>query len=231
MKKLFNPFVFYKSEYDNKWWHRLAKVLIYATTVTIFIFSIIIFIHHEDEWNTHKYVYSFESTYSTAFGISHPCTFLLPTNNGGDSAPVQCGKFDNVRKLASDGYVSFWTDFLNRYTKATSSTEHFITQTIEPNPYCDNAFYNTSSSSFLRGLSCMKTLTYQDINYDLLNQKIQQGMFNGIRVKEILVRNLLICDSVLVIVIPLVWFIFARFVIYQTVLYVTLGKNRLDKQI
>ena len=65
MRKRFskNIFTFYlNDEYENKWWHRLTKVLIYGSTIVIFIFSVIFFANDIWAWSipNSKYIYSFE---------------------------------------------------------------------------------------------------------------------------------------------------------------------------
>ena len=212
MKNILKPLVFHReNELESRWWHRLIKVLIYGSTIAVFSISIIFFINHISSWNNPdpKYVYSFESKYSKTYGFSKSCTFN-PENNT-NSISINCG---NINQKWSGGYYGFLPDFLDRYARANSYKEEFLIK----DPECISANINY--------IGRMKLYCNLVPNYQLLNQRIEQGEFNNIQAKRIIILPKLLTNITLMLLIPLLWFFLLKSVIYKAFVYIILGKKK-----
>ncbi len=99
IKKFLIP---WREDLDKKWWHRLANIVIYGSTifVVIFILSLIL---TGSSWKRINYTYSFESNYNIISGEESVCKF---TKSGFFDPIINCGNIANP------------TDFLNKYAEA-----------------------------------------------------------------------------------------------------------------
>jgi len=214
MKSIFRPFKFYREdELESKWWHRLIKVLIYGSTIAVFIICISSFIDDINSWNNPdpKYIYSFEPKYSETFGFSRDCTFNSENNE--NILFVDCG---NVNKKSYNGTYYFLPDFLDRYAKSNSYKEEFLIKNSNCLP--------VSSDSILRIKPfCYETLT---TNYKLLNQRIEEGKFDNIQAKRIILIIPLVVNTTLTFIVPILWFFLLKLVIYRSFVYIILGKKK-----
>lgn len=202
MKNILN---FYKeNELGLKWWHRLAKVLIFGSTLIIFIFSIIWFFRSFSDWNNPdpKYIYSFESKYEEAFGFIKPCTFLLENNE--DSISIECGDVGEKWKGGNYGYLP---DFLDRYSKSIGYKEEFISKSP--------LMFNNK----IMGYSL-------NVNYELFNKKIEQGQFNNVNAKRIILLGPLMRNIGIMFLVPIFWFFLIKDVIYRSIIYIILGNKK-----
>lgn len=207
-----NIFTFYlNDEYENKWWHRLTKVLIYGSTIVIFIFSVIFFANDIWAWSipNSKYIYSFEKNYSSTLWLPKKCTFDVPNNI--ISLMIDCG---DISEKSYNGEYYFLPDFLNRYSKSKQYREEFLANEIDPE--CESNL----SPTILR-------YCYQlNVNYNSLNNAIEQGHFDNIKVKRVLVTPIL--KTIGVLLLPtLIWFFILKSIIYRTLLYVVLGNKKI----
>lgn len=60
MKQVLQLFVFPRSDLEAKWWHRMFKVLIVISTITVFVFSI----RWTNELSKPYYIYSFNNDFN-----------------------------------------------------------------------------------------------------------------------------------------------------------------------
>ncbi len=213
MKIILKLLKFYREdELESRWWHRLVKVLIYGSTIIVFAISIGLFIDDIGVWNNPdpKYIYSFEPKYSDTFGFSKSCTFA--TENSKDSLFIDCG---NINQKWKGGGYGFLPDFLDRYSRAGSYKEEFLVRTKPEG--CDTR--NDIESYFCK-------LRILNVNYQLLNQRIEQGQFDNIQAKRIIILSPLIKNILLTLTIPIIWFLLLKSVIYRAFVYVILGKKK-----
>lgn len=210
MKNILN---FYKEdEFSSKWWHRFAKVFIYGSTVVIFIFSTFWFFTSFSDWNNPdpKYIYSFEPKYKEIFGFTQPCTFL-PANDESFTS-IKCG---NVGEKWKGGNYGYLPDFLDRYSKSIEYKEEFLTREIVKN----NSFFNPLNSE---GFAYGKL----NIDYIKLNKKIEQKQFNNISAKKIVLLGPLMRNVGIMFLVPILWFIFMKSVIYRSIIYIIFGNKK-----
>lgn len=100
MNKLTRIFIVQRPGLEHRWWHRLAKVLIYGTTGLVFvlIFFIIIF---STSYSSKTYTYSFQPSYVSTRGEEYPCSFSS-LNIGFVNYPVvNCKGIDTSSKLVN----------------------------------------------------------------------------------------------------------------------------------
>jgi hypothetical protein len=110
MKKILNFLIVRRPELQGKWWHRLANVLIYGSTIIILFFAIFtsLLIY---SFIDHSFVYSFENDYSNFSGPEQSCYF--ETVSYYPYYTIDCGnlvssddfmsKYAQTNKAASDG--------------------------------------------------------------------------------------------------------------------------------
>lgn len=205
---------------NEKWWHRLSKVLIYGITLAVFIFSIFLSAEKFPISNNSgpEYVYSFEEPYSKTFGFSKKCKFL--PKNSEESLSIDCG---NIEKRFYEGKYYHLIDFLDRYSKSISYREEFLFKKNNRvvDPYCKEG-----SKGILFDFLCSPYSL--EIDYQFLNEKIEKGYFDDILVKKIILLNPLLKSISLVILLPLISFVILRFVIYKTIIYIIFGNKKYE---
>lgn len=119
MKKIYR-FVFVQKEgLVDKWWHRLVNVLIFGSTVAVFVIYLFLFFSDEFNWKKNIYTaYSFESNYDKAKGKEQNCSFVTLSS---DFISIACGDIFNA------------SDFLTRYSKAKGTYEKLQQLKIDKN--------------------------------------------------------------------------------------------------
>ncbi|MEK7588279.1 MAG: hypothetical protein AAB438_00490 [Patescibacteria group bacterium] len=210
MKKIFE--FFRENELESKWWHRLAKVLIYGSTIAVFVVCVILFFKHIGDWNNPdpRYIYSFESKYNETFGFPKACKFI--PENSEDFLSIECG---NISQKWSGGHYGFLPDFLDRYARSNSYKEEFLIRDTKCE--ANNRF---SLDNFFA------PFCYLLPNYDFLNKRIEQGHFDNIEAKRIVILGPLIRNISLVFLAPIFWFFLLKSIIYRAVIYIILGKKK-----
>lgn len=241
-----------KDDYlENKWWHRLAKVIIYVVTLIVAVFSLVDFLDRIDEWKNPypQYIYSFEKGYSEAFGFSKPCVFS-PDNSkerlsiecgdaGKSFAPLSIYDFLDEKsgiKPQNENHYPNLIDFLNRYSKSITYREEYLIKEnhIEINSDCG---IKTGLDELLCRTSRNEPMLFREsltnFDYKSFNEKIEQGNFDNISAKKIILLGPLLESLVSLIFLPLITFVVLKFVIYKTIIYIIFGKkkNKIDSSV
>lgn len=236
-----------KDDYlENKWWHRLTRVIIYSVTLIVAVFSIVDFFDRIDTWNSPypRYIYSFEKGYSEAFGFSKPCAFS--PDNDEEHLSIKCGDA-GISNSNIPSIVSFLAeesgskkpkkesrhlnlvDFLSRYSKSIVYKEEYLIREnySDSNLNCKNKLEDGLFDEVLCRMHWFR------VDYQLLNQKIEQGNFGNISAKKIILLGPLLESLVSLIFLPLITFVVLKFVIYKTIMYIIFGKkkNRTDSSV
>ncbi len=192
-----------KDDYlENKWWHRLAKVIIYAVTLIVAVFSLVDFLDRIDVWKNPypQYIYSFEKGYSEAFGFSKPCVFS-PDNSkerlsiecgdvGKSFAPLSIYDFLDEKsgiKPQNENHYPNLIDFLDRYSKSIAYKEEYLIKEnqIDTNLDCGSGLEGLLCRAH-RGESISSRDSLTNFDYKSFNEKIEQGNFDNILAKKIL---------------------------------------------
>ncbi len=97
MKKILNLILVRRDGIEKKWWHRLANVLIFGSTILLFIGTFLYLWDSLDSFKNYSYTaYNFENGYTEAKGNEIECRFHLGdspiTSNVGDKPYVVCGE-------------------------------------------------------------------------------------------------------------------------------------------
>src|SRR5690348_8692068 len=79
---------------EEKWWHRLLRVLMYASTCLALAFAGFLLLDSSDNY-TYSYTYSIEPDYESADGDENTCSYLEYSS----SRSVHCGAFTTVSGL------------------------------------------------------------------------------------------------------------------------------------
>jgi len=229
----------------NKWWHRLANVLIYGSAIILAIFLLLIIPFSDySTWQNYKYTYSFEPNYNTADGTETNCDFY---DHEYTAPGIYCGDISNS------------TDFLIRYRKARSNYKSSIqnqpTTGFQPSdfqpintPSQPQASKGKTYEELLReGAVPVKQppIDFQPLpnrpplssfildsklqaDDEIVNNGIKNGEFVNIKVKKAttVVYSALIWELFLVATLVLAWLIFWESIIYRTFVYIIYGSNK-----
>ena len=206
MKKILKFLFVRRQETENKWWHRLALVLIYGSTIVVAIFFAILLISEESEyWVSESYTaYSFEQGYEAADGKEMDCKFSVFESRGGRLSPLslfRCGDLD------SD------TDFLEKYTKARG-TYNQLEELRLP---------KSSSGLYIPVADRQGKKTDSEIMVEL----IQSGELDNVKVKRATSFEYVsfFGNWSLYLLIVLGWLIFWESIVYRTILFIAYGRN------
>jgi hypothetical protein len=197
MGKFKRFFIVYREGLEKKWWHRLANVLIYGSTIFIFILSCCIGFFHLDQnfgntnWKIYSYTYSFESDYSQAKGEEFSCNY---SSSGYQT--IICGDAETL---------------LTRYAKANGTYDQLIQKTSQSGEgYISDfmTYYQLLSESVKNGSfpSQIKMKREPVVLYNILSEDVLIGLL-------------------FTILFILLWFIFWESIVYRLIVYIILGKK------
>lgn len=109
MKRLVKLLIPNRRGLEKRWWHRLANVFIYGSTILILIGTISLTISGKSNFEEYEYTsYSFRSDYEAAKGKEITCIFRTYTSI---PSSIDCGEFINV------------TYFLDAYAEGRGTQE------------------------------------------------------------------------------------------------------------
>lgn len=206
MNKFLQMLLVRRPEAKNKWWHRLALVIIYGSTILLAVFLATVLISEEgDRWASYSYTaYSFEKEYPTAKGSEVDCKFSATSL--GNLPPVSifhCGD------LSSD------SEFLDKYSRARGTYEELQQMRKEI-----NANYATQG---LSGLLNRANATDDQI----MTRLIQGDELDNVKVKRTLSVNFasLLENWGLFTLLVLGWVIVWESIVYRTLLFIAYGKK------
>jgi hypothetical protein len=231
-------------EVENKWWHRLVRVLIFGSTIVVAIFAITFFISNSEIWKQYSYpAFSFEDNYSTTKGKEVNCFIdFKPTG-------VTCGEYAGGKGPYEAKYAVDLSDFTKRYNKAIKDE---VGQNTTDKICADGkAFQSERDKLGIEGLdpkmlSCMRItvdiapiqiedfpskLNYQRLTYDeyLTDKQIGfiRSLWLGIKAKMTtsIIYPIFLTNLLYVILAIIGWFIFWESIVYRTLLYILYGKN------
>ncbi|OGL75746.1 hypothetical protein A3E96_00330 [Candidatus Uhrbacteria bacterium RIFCSPHIGHO2_12_FULL_46_13] len=204
MKKLLNILLVRRPETKDKWWHRLALVLIYGSTVAVAIFFAVLLISEEsDNWVTKSYTaYSFEEGYETAQGKEMDCRFSVLELSRSPVSFFRCGDFSDT------------TEFLEEYSRARGTYARLEELRLP----------RSGSGLYLPVADRQGKKTDEQI----MVQLIQDGELDNIKVKQTTSFEYLsfFGNWSVYLLIVLGWLIFWESVVYRTILYIAYGKRK-----
>jgi hypothetical protein len=236
-----NLFTFSHNELNDKWWHRLTKIVTYASTITVFLFSFFFLYENIDrQINPEpKYIYSFDKNYSKTFGIVRNCNFS-PKNTASYTS-INCGYVEE----GPDTYpYHTLRTFLDQWTKARSYDQSMfwvaVPKKTAPVKSTSTPTYNIFTGKFedtggifdnydstTGGVFDDLVLPSQrlELSHKLLNEKIQQGLFDDVTVKKVILIYPLLRNIALVFIAPILWFLFIKLVVYKSIIYIIYGSK------
>lgn len=189
---------------ENKWWHRLVVVLIYGSTIAVFLFLLMLalqeILNKDFKWKLYEYTYSFEKGYNTAKGKEEKCNI----RKNEDTVYVSCGDIKTKTELLNK--IAESKDKVDELVKMRFSYVHF-----EKRP---------SLSELMEAA--------EKFDNDMILNGVNNGDFQNLRVKvNSQTRYLVIPASVFfAIVLAILWFICLYSILYRTALYVIYGSSK-----
>ena len=117
-----------RKELESRWWHRLANVLVFGSSILVFFFLFIVALFM-DSWRQFDYVYSFEGDFEKSNGEIVNCSFNSYSYTG---PSIYCGNITNS------------TDFFNRYTAARGTQDKLFEYRRRDEYQSDDVFMNAA---------------------------------------------------------------------------------------
>lgn len=216
MKKLLKLLFVRRQETKDKWWHRLALVLIYGSTIVgaIFLGSLLV-TEEADNWARYSYTaYSFEEGYLTAKGKEIDCKFSATSL--GDLPLISifhCGDF------SSD------SEFLERYSRARGTYDRLQELREEKAPSLNlQALGGESRKIQWNNLSSTQKNRIDD---GIMVELIQSGEMDDVKVKRVLSFDYasFFGNWGVYLLLVLGWLVFWESIVYRTLLFVVYGKK------
>ena len=227
MKKILNLLLVRRPESKDKWWNRLALVLIYGSTVVVGIcFALLIISDLSGNLVDKTYTaYSFEQNYQTVEGKEVDCNFWVSDfKDLPQTSIIYCGD------------LSSHSEFLDMYTKS-QGTYGNLQEIREQRSFSDAATGKTKNS--LQGYDRERAKAYvqekaegkkstEEVDEEILAQLIQGGELDDVKVKRVLSFDyaLFFGSLGIYLVIMLGWIIFWESIVYRTILFIIYGRNR-----
>lgn len=182
---------------EKKWWHRLAKVLIYISTIGLFVFLILISSISLETWKKYEYgPFNFEIGYEEAKGNEVKC--FVNIQEYSQRANIKC----NNKRV--DEYIFVESFFINDWlTEQKFNYDKYL----EDKEKSNNIYYD---SELLKPL-------YQEYFQD---KKIQAK-------ENIEIQYSKIAKAVFIpFLITTIWFLFWVLLVYQSIIYIVFGKDK-----
>lgn len=195
-EKILNILLVRRPEIQNKWWHRLANVLIYGSTIIVAVSLVCLFISDifsgNSGWKTYHYTYSFESNYSQAKGEESSCSNSSSGIRLWVNPMLPCGDIYNSETL------------LTRYAKDNGTYDQLIQKISQS----DGSWQSYD----------------QLLNESIKNGDFPNVI--KVKKQPVISYTILIEHTLLILLFILLWFIFWESIIYRAAVYVILGKNK-----
>jgi len=237
MKKFLNLLIVNRPELAGRWWHRMANVLIYGSTIVVLILGITVICLSCSSWTILRYTsYSFEPNYSSASGKEVSCYFYPSFDFSGTESSlstgnpiIDCGDISSSQELLEKIPVSedpkpeilplsyFTQMYGNKIASTTGLDEEFHGSYVQA--ILAQALRNTDGS-----IVTPNEFVNQQINYGTSHS----DWINNIKVKErtFTLWNILVADIFHVLITTLIWFIFWESIIYRALIYIIYGKRK-----
>ncbi|PJA08456.1 hypothetical protein COX69_02330 [Candidatus Falkowbacteria bacterium CG_4_10_14_0_2_um_filter_48_10] len=203
MKKLLKLLFVRRQETKDKWWHRLALVLIYGSTIVgaIFLGSLLV-TEEAGNWVTKSYTaYSFEEGYETAQGKEMDCKFSVLELSRSPVSFFRCGDFSDT------------TEFLEKYSRARGTYAQLEELRLP----------RSGSGLYLPVAERQGKKTDEQI----MVQLIQDGELDNIKVKQTASFDYVsfFGNWGIYLLIVLGWLVFWESIVYRTLLFIVYGKK------
>ncbi len=244
MNKLSNLIFVRREGLEQKWWHRLAQVLIWGSTIVIAVFTFLLFFVGNSFVHYSYSAYNFQPNFATAKGKIESCTFEKggdpevfnstktarvlynpnsPTNGfnpiqfGATPVFTNDGDFYSPEIICGDVNFQAYDSNENNYP----SIKEFLYSYAQYNENSQEheLLFNSSGQD--------EMLIPVDLNI-VMNGGIDRGDFSNIQTKRVthfLLRKFIV--SILEFVgIILGWFILWESIIYRTIIYIIYGKSK-----
>lgn len=216
MKKLLKLLFVRRQETKDKWWHRLALVLIYGSTVVVGIFLAVLLVSEEGEyWVNESYTaYNFEQGYETANGKEMDCKFSA--SSFFDLPPVsifRCGDF------SSD------SEFLESYFRARDTYERLQEVREEKSPSINLQALGGESGKIQ--WNTLSSIRKNRIDSEIMVELIQSGELDKVKVKRAVSFEYasFFGSWGLYLLFMLGWLMFWESIVYRTILFIVYGKK------
>ena len=252
--KLKNLLLVRRTELENKWWHRLANVLIFGSTIVVAIFAIALFVSNSEMWKQYSYpAFNFEDNYSTAKGKEVNCAIhFKPTS-------VSCGEYAGGKGPYEAKYnVVDPSDYTKRYNAVIRNK--IGQNTIDKICADGRALQAERDKLGIEGLdqkmvSCIRLasdvapiqigdfpskLNYQRLTYDeyLTNEQIgfvgslprRLGLGIEAKMTTSIVYSVFLTNILYIILAVIAWVIFWESIIYRTILFIIYGRTKRKTQ-
>lgn len=230
MGKLLRILIVHRQGLADRWWHRLANVLIYGSTLIVVAFSgYLIFSSNGHGWKTYAIAaYSFESNYASAKGREIDCYFS-------DDLSIECGY--KLRVTPSD--------FLTRYFKAGGTLLNEKVAGLPPRSMTVNEMIKDKDFLALSDNAKREVLNYIDKDFARLSPQVQVEVINRLKSQKIIpdmyripdFKNIkvklattilykeVIKNILFALLLAMGWFIFWQSIVYRAVLYIAYGRQ------
>lgn len=230
MRKILRTIFVRRIETKNKWWHRLALVLIYGSTILVAIFLAILILSEEEgdnwvSWVSYPYTaYSFEKEYPAAKGYEIDCKF--PSNSF--DVPL-------VAPTVHCGDLSSNTEFLDRYSRARGTYDKLqeLRQQMVSNITTEyipvkHGYIPIGQEYIPRYIPVAQRQTATSVDNELLDRLIKNGELDNIKVKRASSIHYasLLGEWGIYLLLVLAWLLFWESVVYRTVLFVAYGRPK-----
>ena len=164
LKKILIPQV----EGKQRWWHRFVNVLIYGSTVFLFIFFVGLFVGEKTWEVSHGYIYSFEEGYHGAKGREESCYFssgIISTGRLPFLPPTRCGSISNTSEL------------LDRISRAEGSYESLVELRESADSLARTQAQQQTGYIPLE----QRVLSSEEVDEQIVKTYIEQGAFDDIK--------------------------------------------------
>lgn len=215
MGKLLKLIFIRRQETKDKWWHRLALVLIYGSTIVGAIFLGILLVTEEsDNWAKYSYTaYSFEEGYLTAKGKEIDCKFPVTSLGNLPLIFFHCGD------------LSTGSEFLEKYFRARGTYDRLVELRKGP----ENLVKLDLTALKRNYVPVAERPGYEGTKSDIeiMVELIQSGEMDDVKVKRIMSFEYatFLGNWSLYLLLVFGWLIFWESIVYRTLLYVVFGRQ------
>lgn len=234
MKKLLRLLLVRQPEGENKWWHRLARVVIYGSTIVVSVFAVIIFLYNSETWKKYSYnAFSFEDNYSIAKGVEVDCTTQVKPFNA----------YCNGDALDTSDLVKKYNSMVRKHLSSNTIDQICPTVIDMERPEPGGRRLTPKDISCITIQGNFVPISAEDFYVESGGETIydphltddQAGYLNGIWGKLLFLK----AKRTIHIVYPVFfknlsylllavtgWFIFWESIVYKTLLYIIFGKKK-----
>lgn len=222
MKKILNFLLVRRPEVENKWWDRLFKVLLFGSSILLFIAVLGGIVSEKRQWITYEspYMFSLEPNYHEFVGKEFSCESSLNTSNSEDVEHPVVVKCEDVNISYADSirYEELEREEVNKIYKEFGfdkySWDDCPVDTTKNRMNCikEKVAAERADTSYSDYMATVKKIP--------LNVKVARNVHFSVIFVDI------IFWLVVSIVSVLLWIIFWSSIIYRSILYIIFGKKK-----